>query len=174
VTGAALALALALLVLPPSARPRLVALQMVSHARQRIVACHVHGTVSSRVLPRSWDHLVASNGTTRRVVPGCPRRSGSSTRVGADRRAAGPVLSADVSVLGHRPGRCRVGRRCAGAGPDVRADCPPAVSRTGRGPRKGLMGGKGDVGSMIRVLRARMTLLAVDEAGMSTVEYSIV
>ena len=35
----------ALLVLPPSARPRLVALQMVSHARQRIVACHVHGTV---------------------------------------------------------------------------------------------------------------------------------
>ena len=25
--------------------------------------------------------------------------------------------------------------RCAGAGPDVRADCPPAVSRTGRGPR---------------------------------------
>jgi hypothetical protein len=45
VTGAALALALALLVLPPSARPRLVALQMVSHARQRIVACHVHGTV---------------------------------------------------------------------------------------------------------------------------------
>ena len=45
----------------------------------------------SRVLPRSWDHLVASNGTTRRVVPGCPRRSGSSTRVGADRRAAGPV-----------------------------------------------------------------------------------
>ena len=100
----------------------------------------------SRVLPRSWDHLVASNGTTRRVVPGCPRRSGSSTRVGADRRAAGPVLSADVSVLGHRPGRCRVGRRCAGAGPDVRADCPPAVSRTGRGPRKGLMGGKGDGG----------------------------
>jgi hypothetical protein len=32
-------------VLPPSARPRLVALQMVSHARRRIVACHVHGTV---------------------------------------------------------------------------------------------------------------------------------
>lgn len=29
------------------------------------------------------------------------------------------------------------------------------------------------VGNMIRVLRARMTLLAVDEAGMSTVEYSI-
>ena len=28
------------------------------------------------------------------------------------------------------------------------------------------------VGNMIRVLRARMTLLAVDEAGMSTVEYS--
>jgi hypothetical protein len=46
VTGAALGVALALLVLPPSVRPRLVALQMVSHARQRIVAaCHVHGTV---------------------------------------------------------------------------------------------------------------------------------
>ena len=30
------------------------------------------------------------------------------------------------------------------------------------------------VGNMIRVLRARMTLLPVDEAGMSTVEYSIV
>jgi hypothetical protein len=28
------------------------------------------------------------------------------------------------------------------------------------------------VGNMIRVLRARMTLLAVDEAGMSRVEYS--
>ena len=119
----------------------------------------------SRVLPRSWDHLVASNGTTGRVVPGCPRRSGSSTRVGADRRAAGPVLSADVSVLGHRPGRCRVGRRCAGAGPDVRADCPPAVSRTGRGPERDSWEGKAMVGNMIRVLRARMTLLAVDEAG---------
>jgi hypothetical protein len=30
------------------------------------------------------------------------------------------------------------------------------------------------VGNMIRVLRARMTLLAVDEAGMSTVECSII
>ena len=30
------------------------------------------------------------------------------------------------------------------------------------------------VGNMIRVLRARMALLAVDEAGMSTVEYSTV
>ena len=30
------------------------------------------------------------------------------------------------------------------------------------------------VRNMIRVLRARMTLLAVDEAGMSTVEYSTV
>ena len=29
-------------------------------------------------------------------------------------------------------------------------------------------------GNMIRVLRARMTLLAVDEAGMSMVEYSTV
>jgi hypothetical protein len=30
------------------------------------------------------------------------------------------------------------------------------------------------VGNMIRVLRAPMKLLAVDEAGMSTVEYSII
>jgi hypothetical protein len=30
------------------------------------------------------------------------------------------------------------------------------------------------VGNMIRVLRARMTLLVVDEAGMSTEEYSVV
>jgi hypothetical protein len=30
------------------------------------------------------------------------------------------------------------------------------------------------VANMIRLLRARMTLLAVDEAGMSTVEYSVV
>ena len=30
------------------------------------------------------------------------------------------------------------------------------------------------VGNMIRVLRARRTLLAVDEAGMSTVEYSAI
>jgi hypothetical protein len=99
--------------------------------------------------------------------------SGSSTRVGADRRAAGPVLSAGVSVLGHRPGRRRVGRRCAGAGPDGRADCPPAVSRTGR-PDKGLMGGKGDGRKHDSGTAARMTLLAVDEAGMSTVEYSVV
>ena len=35
-TGAALALVLAMIVLPPAARPRLVALRMVSPARQRI------------------------------------------------------------------------------------------------------------------------------------------
>ena len=121
------------------------------------------GTALALVSP-SWPRNPA---TTLRT-----RRSGSSTRVGADRRAAGPVLSAGVSVLGHRPGRRRVGRRCAGAGPDVRADCAPAVSRTGR-PERDSWEGKAMVG-IIRVLRARMTLLAVDEAGMSTVEYSIV
>jgi hypothetical protein len=84
----------------------------------------------SRVFPRSWDHLVASNGNTLPVVPGCPRRGGSSTRVGADRRAPGPVLSDEVSVLGHRPGRCLVGRRCAGAGPDVAS----RMANRGRGP----------------------------------------
>lgn len=34
------------------------------------VACHVHGTVLRVFLPRGWDHPVASDGTTRRVVPG--------------------------------------------------------------------------------------------------------
>ena len=34
------------------------------------VACHVHGTAPRGFLPRAWDHPVASDGTTRRVVPG--------------------------------------------------------------------------------------------------------
>ena len=34
------------------------------------VACHEHGTTLSGFLPASWDHLVASYGTTRRVVRG--------------------------------------------------------------------------------------------------------
>ena len=59
-----------------------------------------------------------------------------------------------------------------------RAGCegglPASCLADRREPRKGLMGGKAMVGNMIRVLRARMTLLAVDEAGMSTVEYSTV
>jgi integrase len=33
------------------------------------VACHGHGTVLSGFLPGAWDHPVASDGTTRRVVP---------------------------------------------------------------------------------------------------------
>ena len=33
------------------------------------VACHGHGTTLSGFLPRGWDHPVASDGTTRRVVP---------------------------------------------------------------------------------------------------------
>ena len=33
------------------------------------VACHGHGTTMRGFLPRGWDHLVASDGTTRRVVP---------------------------------------------------------------------------------------------------------
>jgi hypothetical protein len=33
------------------------------------VACHDHGTTLRGFLPRGWDHPVASNGTTRRVVP---------------------------------------------------------------------------------------------------------
>jgi hypothetical protein len=34
------------------------------------VACHDHGTTLKGFLPRAWDHPVASDGTTRRVVPG--------------------------------------------------------------------------------------------------------
>jgi NAD(P)-dependent dehydrogenase (short-subunit alcohol dehydrogenase family) len=34
-----------------------------------LVACHDHGTTLRGFLPRGWDHPVASNGTTRRVVP---------------------------------------------------------------------------------------------------------
>src|SRR5450759_5183990 len=34
------------------------------------VACHEHGTTLSGLLPASWDHLVASYGTTRRVARG--------------------------------------------------------------------------------------------------------
>jgi hypothetical protein len=32
------------------------------------VACHEHGTTLNGSLPASWDHLVASYGTTQRVV----------------------------------------------------------------------------------------------------------
>ena len=35
------------------------------------------------------------------------------------------------------------------------------------------MGGKMMVANMIRAVRARMTLLVIDDAGMSTVEYAI-
>ncbi len=35
-----------------------------------LVACHDHGTFLRGFLPRGWDHLVASDGTARRVVPG--------------------------------------------------------------------------------------------------------
>ena len=36
----------------------------------RCVACHVDGTTQRSFLPRSWDHPVAGDGTTWRVVPG--------------------------------------------------------------------------------------------------------
>src|ERR1039457_2348164 len=38
--------------------------------RHQTVACPDHGTLLRGFLPRAWDHLVASNGTARRVVPG--------------------------------------------------------------------------------------------------------
>src|SRR5450756_744690 len=40
------------------------------------VACHEHGTTLNGFLPVSWDHVVASYGTTRRVAWG-----GSSARL---------------------------------------------------------------------------------------------
>jgi hypothetical protein len=60
-----------------------------------------------------------------------------------------------------------------------RAGCEGGLpARLSRGPaadpERASWEGKAMVGNMIRVLRARMTLLAVDEAGMSTAEYSTV
>ena len=52
------------------------------------VACHEHGTTLSDFLPASWDHLVASYGTTRRVV-----RVESSGRL-----LASHVMFVDVEV----------------------------------------------------------------------------
>ena len=40
------------------------------------VACQQHGTTVRGFLPRAWDHLVASDGTTRRVVLGVLITSG--------------------------------------------------------------------------------------------------
>ena len=40
------------------------------HCRRGSVACHVDGTTQRSFLPRSWDHPVAGDGTTWRVVPG--------------------------------------------------------------------------------------------------------
>ena len=42
-----------------------------------IVACHEHGTTFPGFLPRAWDHLVASDGTTRRVGLGVLITSGT-------------------------------------------------------------------------------------------------
>jgi hypothetical protein len=71
VTGAALALALALLVLPPSARPRLVALQMVRMRGSALSLatfmgpfeaefCHGHGT--------TWLPVMGTPGVSCRAV----------------------------------------------------------------------------------------------------------
>src|SRR6266516_463224 len=44
--------------------------------RRPIVACHAYGTTLRGFLPRAWDHLVASDGTTRRVGLGVLITSG--------------------------------------------------------------------------------------------------
>ena len=49
----------------------------LAHDPQVPVACHVHGTTLRGFLPRAWDHLVASDGTTRRVAPGVLITSGT-------------------------------------------------------------------------------------------------
>jgi hypothetical protein len=41
------------------------------------VACHGHGTAFRGFLPRAWDHLVASDGTTRRACLGVLITSGT-------------------------------------------------------------------------------------------------
>lgn len=53
-----------------------------------IVACHEDGTTVSGFLPVSWDHLVASYGTTRRAL-----QVGSSVRL-----FDAHVVSQDVEV----------------------------------------------------------------------------
>jgi len=42
------------------------------------IACQRHGTTLKGFLPRAWDHLVASDGTTRRVGSVCPFTRGLS------------------------------------------------------------------------------------------------
>src|SRR5690349_8448798 len=41
----------------------------IASMRAGCVACHDHGTTLRGFLPGGWDHPVASDGTTRRVVP---------------------------------------------------------------------------------------------------------
>jgi len=65
------------------------------------VACHEHGTTLSGFLPASWDHLVASCGTTRHVV-----RVESSARM-----FASDVMFVDVEV---NSGGVQGGRRGCG------------------------------------------------------------
>src|ERR1019366_1822750 len=62
--------------------------QVDLHRRRRLVACHEYGTTLSDSLPASWDHLVASYGTTRRVVRGEP----------SARLFASDVMFVDVEV----------------------------------------------------------------------------
>ena len=143
--GSGLGVGASAVVLPPSARPRLVALQMVSHARQRIVACHVHGTVCAE--------FCHGHGTTWLPVMGPPGVSCRAVLAGAAAQRASVLIAGPLGLAICRRFCAWASSRSlpgwpamAGAGPDVRADCPPAVSRTGRGPRKGLMGAKGDGG----------------------------
>ena len=60
------------------------------------VACHGHGTTLRGFLPRAWDHLVASDGTTRRAGLGVLIASGTRSS-----------RSIDLGVRDGIPGGCR-------------------------------------------------------------------
>jgi hypothetical protein len=64
--------------------------------------------------------------------------------------------------------------RCDPRIPLINREPRQLFRRPAANPERDSWEGKAMVGNMIRALRARMTLLAVDEAGMSTVGYSIV
>src|SRR5674476_618252 len=69
-----------------------------------LVACHEHGTTLSGFLPASWDHLVASYGTTRRVV-----------RVGSSARLLASVTCPSPPRLWRCCGRSRPAKRSSGS-----------------------------------------------------------
>ena len=77
----------------------------------RNVACHEHGTALRVFLPRAWDHLVASDGTTRRVAPGVLITSGIGPAGAPRLRERGQAGRRAYHLYDRRAGR---GRRHSG------------------------------------------------------------